>query len=107
MYDAYTQAQINADNQRREYLEKVINGKERFTMDDLYQTFEQENIEHINDLHREIGLMKSLIERFPDDKEIKQFSEYFIRIGLVEMEKLAKEVLYDRETTKEFSRVQR
>ena len=106
-YDKYTQTQISADNQRRKYLEQTMNGKDKFTIAELYREFERENLSYINDLHREIGLMQSLTEQFPSDNEIKQFTEYFIRINLVEIEKLIQEVRDGRETSKEFSRIYR
>ena len=106
-YDAHTQAQINVENQRREYLERVTSGKGGFTLADLYRTFEQENLGYINDLHIEFGVMRTLMERFPDDDTIKQWAEYFIRLNGYEIESLMGEIEYDRQTAREIEGVQR
>jgi len=73
----------------------------------LYRIMEKENMEHIGELHLDIGAMRAVLERFPDDDPIQQMAEYFIRADTNLIENLTEEVLYDRTTAEEFERIQR
>ncbi|HLA04550.1 MAG TPA: hypothetical protein VJZ16_01075 [Syntrophales bacterium] len=67
----------------------------------MYREFEKDNLDTINCLHIECGVMRSLIERFPGDNTRVQWAEYFIRLNGAEIEKLMEEVEYDRRTARE------
>ena len=72
---------------------------------ELYREFEKDNLDTINYLHIECGVMRSLIERFPGDNIMRQWAEYFIRLNGVEIENLVEEIRYDRRTTRELEGV--
>ncbi|PIP06362.1 MAG: hypothetical protein COX51_08970 [Syntrophobacteraceae bacterium CG23_combo_of_CG06-09_8_20_14_all_50_8] len=74
---------------------------------DLYREFEKDNLDTINYLHIESGVMRGLIERFPGDDTIRQWCEYFIRLNGAEIENLMEDVLYDRRTAREIEELQR
>jgi len=71
----------------------------------IYREVEQDNLDTINSLHIECGVMRTLIERFPGDNTIKQWSEYFIRLNGAEIENLMEDVEYDRKTAAELERL--
>jgi len=98
-YDAMTEKQLQDDG-------KQINlaGHNAAA---LYRIMEKENMEHVGELHLDIGAMRSVKERFPEDDQIQQMAEYFIRVDLNLIENLTEEVLYDRTTAEEFERIRR
>ena len=73
----------------------------------LYRVMERENVEHIGDLHLDVGAMRAVIEKFPDDDQIQQMAEYFIRADMNFIENLTEEIEYDRTTAEEFERIRR
>ena len=98
-YDAMTERQLREDG-------KQINlaGHNAAA---LYLIMEKENMEHIGELHLDIGAMRTVLERFPNDDHIRQHAEYFIRLYLNLIENLTEEIEYDRTTAEEFERIQR
>jgi hypothetical protein len=72
---------------------------------ELYEDFEAVNLDYIKELHLDIGVMKSVLERFSDDDTIQQMAQYFIRVDLNLIGNLKHEVLYDREQAEKFRRI--
>lgn len=68
---------------------------------ELYREFEKDNLDTINYLHIECGVMRGLIERFPGDDIIRQLAEYFIRLNGYGIENLIGDIEYDRRTARE------
>jgi len=71
----------------------------------LYRCMEAQDVEHIGELHLDIGVMRSIIERFPDNDQIRQMAKYFIRHDLNLIDNLIEEIEYEREQTEEFERI--
>jgi hypothetical protein len=72
---------------------------------ELYQAFEQEDLDQLAFLNDEITVMVKLRETFPDDDAIRQWCEYFIRIHNFEIQKIKEEILYDRRQAKIFEKL--
>jgi hypothetical protein len=72
---------------------------------ELYWEFEKETIGYISETHREIGTLRAVKERFPNNNTIQQWCDYFIRCALCEIEELTDEVIHDREKARELERV--
>lgn len=72
-----------------------------------YRIMEKENVEHIGELHLDIGTMRAVLERFPDNDEIQQMAAYFIRADMNLIENLTEEIQYEREHAEEFEGIRR
>jgi hypothetical protein len=66
---------------------------------------EAQDMEHIGELHLDIGTMRAVLERFPSDDPIQQMAEYFIRVDMNMIENLTEEIQYERKQAEEFERV--
>ena len=74
---------------------------------ELYQEFENRNIESIAEIGTEIGLMAKIKETFMKENRTCQYAEYFIRVYGAEIEGLYGEIEQYREKRKEFERLPR
>jgi hypothetical protein len=73
----------------------------------MYEIFEKDYLEAISFRHIDNGVLRSLIERWPEDDVMKQWCEHFIRLNGAEIENLMEEVLYARNRAREFKALQR
>lgn len=105
-FDDMTARRIKADEQAAADIEKRVRGGNN-RVADLYQLFEAENMDCINELHQEIGLMKAIQETFPGNVSIEQWTDYFIRLNQVIIENFMEDVIHDRKTASELERIQR
>lgn len=98
-YSVMTERQIQEDRKRIDQVGHNVAG--------LYRIMEKENTKHIGELHLDIGVMRAVLERFPDDDHIRQMAEYFIRVDMNLIENLTEEIEYGRTTAEEFERIRR
>ena len=103
-YDEMVARKIKADEQAAADIEKRIDGSSNHIAD-LYQLFETENMDYLNELHQEIGLYKAIRETFPENDSIEQWTDYFIRLNGAIIENVMEDIRRDRETTGKFERV--
>lgn len=96
-YDAMTEGQIQENGKQVDLAGPNISG--------LYRILEAENMEHIGELHLDIGTMRAVLERFHEDDQIRQYAEYFIRVDLNVIENLTEEIGYDRRTAADLERI--
>ncbi|MDO9527764.1 MAG: hypothetical protein Q7J27_01245 [Syntrophales bacterium] len=73
---------------------------------EMYEVMDAENLDHLRDVHQELGMLRSLKETFQDNK-IGQYCDYFIRICGAEIESVVEEIQYGREAIKGFKGILR
>lgn len=96
-YDAITEKQLRDEAKQRDFFGPNVS--------DLYRIMEAQDMEHIGELHLDIGTMRAVLERFPDDDPIQQMAEYFIRVDMNIIENLTEEIQHERKQAEEFERV--
>jgi hypothetical protein len=96
-YNAMTEKQLQDDAKVRRPSGPDIAG--------LYWCMEAQDVEYVGELHLDIGVMRSLIERFPDDDQIQQGAQCFIRTAINKIDNLIEDIKYERERAEEFTRI--
>lgn len=96
-YDAMTEKQIRDDAKPRD-----LSGP---NLSNLYRVMEAQDMEHIGELHLDIGTMRAVLERFPSDDPIQQMADYCIRVDVNMIENITEEIHYERKQVEEFERV--
>ena len=96
-YDAMTAQQIQAVNKQTDLSAPDVA--------ELYRIMEAADLEAIAELHRDIGVLRSVRERFAGDDWIEQMTVYLIKVDRFMIENIMQEVEDQRELTKELERI--
>ena len=68
---------------------------------DIYRMMEAQDLAEIRELHQDIGVMRSLKERWPGDDWIRQMADYLIRVDSYIIENLTEEIRDERNRAEE------
>ncbi len=74
---------------------------------DIYRVMKAQDLAEIQELHRDIGVMRSLKERWPADDWIRQMADVLIRTDIFIIENLTEDIHYERQQAEELDRLQR
>ena len=96
-YDAMTAQQIQAANSQTDPSAPDVV--------ELYRVMEAADLDAIADLHRDIGVLRSVRERFAGDDWIEQMTAYLIKVDRFMIENIMQEVADQRELTKKLERI--
>ena len=74
---------------------------------ELYRAMEAQDIAEIQELHRDIGVLRAVKERWPADDRIRQMTDVLIRTDIFIIENLTEDIHYERQQAEELDRLQR
>ncbi len=96
-YDVLSAQQIEAANRQTDLSAP--------NMVELYRIMHAADMDAIAELHRDIGVLRSVRERFAGDDWIEQMTAYLIKVDRFMIENILQEVEDQRELTKELERI--
>lgn len=98
-YEAMTARQLTEDAQTLDLSPPSVA--------DLYRVMEAQDMAEIQELHRDIGVMRAVKERWPADDWIRQMTDVLIRTDIFIIENLTEDIHYERQQAEELDRLQR
>ena len=75
------------------------------SISELYRTMETEDLAAIRELHQDIGVLRAVKERWPEDDWIRQMTDYLIRTDLYQIENLMEDIRHGRNRSEELERI--
>lgn len=96
-YEAMTARQLAEDSKHIDLSPPSIS--------ELYRTMETEDLAAIRELHRDIGALRAVKERWPEDDWIRQMTDYLIRTDLYQIENLMEDIRHGRNRSEELERI--
>mgnify|MGYP003594471397 CR=1 FL=1 len=98
-YEALTARQLAEDAQQLDLSPPSVA--------DIYRVMEAQDLAEIQELHRDIGVMRAVKERWPADDWIRQMTDVLIRTDIFIIENLTEDIHYERQQAEELDRLQR
>ena len=72
---------------------------------DIYRMMEAQDLAEIRELHQDIGVLRAVKERWPEDDWIRQMTDYLIRTDLYQIENLMEDIRHGRNRSEELERI--
>ena len=98
-YEAMTARQLAEDAQQLDLSPPSVA--------DIYRVMETQDLVEIQELHRDIGVLRAVKERWPADDWIRQMTDVLIRTDIFIIENLTEDIHYERQQAEELDRLQR